>query len=235
MGSPLTKVRRWRGSASRLVVASGLLLALNPGAAFAADLVAPLGLRWGASPTEVGTQLRKTHQVMSLEPAPDSEPMVVEQRYSGEFLGMACDNIRPIFYGGQLFSVSAYYAPTPTRPASYTWEILVSQLERQYGKPSHRTKPLPLLSLNAVLHILPVEANRGKLMELYNAADNQRHLGAYLLMDLQVQTGAWAPEAKWIFANGATLKVAMRASGKTEYGLVGLKTVVIMSRHEQLK
>ncbi len=201
----------------------------------AADLVSPQGVRWGASPQEVFANYSKAYKFVGPTEPANPDEFLHEQRYDGEMLGMHSDHIGPLFYAGQFFALAVSYSPTPADPATKIWEALTRKLTAVYGKPAKKSKPQQLLSWNAMLRLLPPEANKGKLMELYNAADKDRVLADYMLKDLQVQVKIWVPEAVWNFSNGATVKAVMRAGAANEYGLTNLKPAVLYTRHEQLK
>ena len=94
---------------------------------------------------------------------------------------------------------------------------------------------MQLLSFHAILKLLPPEVDKNALLELYQGADKDRRIGNYMLMDLQIQTGSWVPEAVWRFSNGAVLKVVMRAGGANQFGLLNLKPAAIYTRYDQLK
>jgi hypothetical protein len=209
--------------------------ATGGGSAGAAELISPQGLRWGASPQEVNYQLVKAFKFIGPTDAPNPDRFLHEQRYEGDVLGLHSDHIGPLFYAGRFFCLAVSFSPTPTSPASRIWDTLVAKLTALYGKPASKTKPLVLLSWNAMLRLLPAEANKGKLMELYNAADKDRVLGNYMLLDLQIAAGGWVPEAVWTFTNGATVKAVMRAGAIGEYGLSNLKPAVLYTRYEELK
>lgn len=215
--------------------AFGLALATFSPKALASDLISPQGVRWGASPQEVFAAYSKAYKFIGPKDSANPDEFLYEQRYDGDMLGMHSDHIGPLFYAGQLFALTVSYSPTPQNPASQIWETLVGKLTAIYGKPARKSKPQHLLSWNAILRLLPPEANTGKLMELYNAADKDRMLGEYMLRDLEVQVNVWVPEAVWNFQNGATVKAVMRAGAANEYGLTNLKPAVLYTRYEQLK
>lgn len=212
-----------------------LLLALAAPAARGADLVSPQRVRWGASPQEVFANYSKAYKFVGPKDPANPDEFLHEQRYDGEMLGLHSDHIGPLFYAGQFFALAVSFSPQEKNPASRIWETLVQKLTHVYGKPAKRSKPQHLLSLNAMLRLLPPEANKGKLMELYNAADKDRELGEAMLKDLQVQVKIWVPEAVWNFDNGASVKAVMRAGAANEYGLTNLKPAVLYTRYEQLK
>ncbi len=216
------------------VCAFSLCLGAAPRAR-AADLVSPQGVRWGASPQEVFANYSKAYKFVGKAEPANPDEFLHEQRYDGDMLGRHSDHIAPLFYAGQFFALAVSFSPTDKDPASRVWEALVSKLTQIYGKPAKKSKPQHLLSWNAILRLLPPEANKGKLMELYNTADKDRQLGEYMLRDLQVQVQIWVPEAVWTFSNGATVKAVMRAGAANEYGLTNLKPAVLYTRHEQLK
>jgi hypothetical protein len=110
----------------------------------------------------------------------------------------------------------------------------VDQVTRQYGKPRFKSKPQPLLSWNAVLQVVPAEANKSALLSIYNEADRDPRNGRYILQDLQVQAGLWVPEAFWNFADGGAIKVVMRASGRNQYGLMAIKPLLLILRHDMV-
>lgn len=159
---------------------------------------------------------------------------VTEQHYEGEIFAAKADRITPVFFMSQLFAVAASFPPAPDAPASLIWERLVDQVSRQYGKPRFKSKPAPLLSWNAVLQVVPPEANKSALLSIYNEADRDPRNGRYILQDLQVQAGLWVPEAFWNFADGGAIKVVMRASGRNEFGLVAIKPLLLILRHDML-
>jgi hypothetical protein len=234
--SPL--IRRWLRAALAGVAPVGSLvgsLVVAAGLAPAAVLLSPQGLRWGASPQEVGAQLSKAFKFVGPTGAADPDRFLHEQRYEGDILGMHSDHIGPLFYAGRFFCLAVSFSPTAASPASQIWDTLVAKLTALYGKPVSKSKPLMLLSWNAMLRLLPPEANKGKLMELYNAADKDRVLGNYMLLDLQIAVGGWVPEAVWTFSNGASIKAVMRAGAINEYGLSNLKPAVLYTRYEELK
>ncbi len=115
------------------------------------------------------------------------------------------------------------------------WEELVDKVEAVHGRPEKRSKPMQLLSLHAILALLPPEVDKNALLELYQRADKDRRIGNYMLRDLQIQTGSWVPEAIWRFSNGGVIKVVMRAGAANQFGLQNLKPAAIYIRHDQLK
>jgi hypothetical protein len=221
--------------ATKFVSILALALLVPAPAARAADLISPQGVRWGASPQEVFAHYSKAYKFVGPTEPANPDEFLHEQRYDGEMLGMHSDHIGPLFYAGQFFALAVSYSPTPTDPASKIWEKLVTKLTSIYGKPAKKSKPQQMISMQAMLRLLPPEANKGKLMELYNAADKDRMLGEYMLRDLQVQVNIWVPEAVWNFSNGATVKAVMRAGAANEFGLTNLKPAVLYTRHDQLK
>lgn len=204
-------------------------------AMLAAALLSPGGAKWGASPQEVQYYFSKQYKFLSPAP-PEGNPdqFLHEQRYSGGFLGMDSDHVAPLFYGGRYFALAVSYSPNKENPASLIWEKLVTKLTSQFGKPKSKTKPLALLSIQAVLRLLPDSANKGQLMEMYNSADVDRRIGDYMIQDLQIQSGGWVPEAAWFFTNGANVKALMRAGFPDANGLRALKPVVVYTNHAEL-
>lgn len=201
----------------------------------AAELYPPAGVKWGSTPQEVGALWQTYYKFLGPQEAPNLDLFLHEQRYEGMFHGFQSDHIAALFFAGQLFSVSASYSPEPGNPASLIWESLVAKLEAVHGKAQSRTRAMQLLSFHAILKLLPPEVDKNALLALYQGADKDRRLGSYLLMDLQIQTGSWVPEAVWRFTNGAALKVVMRAAGANQFGLLNLKPAVIYMRSDQLK
>jgi hypothetical protein len=169
-----------------------------------------------------------------LSPAGISGLFVTEQHYEGEIFAAKADRITPVFFMSQLFGVAASFPPSSDTPASLIWERLVDQVTRQYGKPRFKSKPVPLLSWNAVLQVVPPEANKSALLSIYNEADRDPKNGRYVLQDLQVQSGLWVPEAFWNFADGGAIKVVMRASGRNEFGLIAIKPLILILRHDMV-
>jgi hypothetical protein len=201
----------------------------------AAELFPPGGVRWGGTPQEVGALWQRSYKFLGPQEGSNPDLFLHEQRYEGSFLGQKSDHIAALFFAGQLFSVSASYSPDTNNPASLIWETLVEKVEATHGKPDKRTKPMQLLSLHAILALLPPEIDKNALLELYQSADKDRRIGNYLLRDLQIQTGSWVPEAVWRFSNGAVIKVVMRAGAANQLGLQNLKPAAIYTRHDQLK
>lgn len=224
----------WAKALSICGLASALSLAAAAQAR-AQGLAAPLGLTWGESPQAVERQMTQRGFAPIAGQVGALESFLDERRYTGEVLGMAADHVAPLFFASQLFAVAVNFAPTSDRLASWIWESAVEKLTAAYGRPVKRTKPIQLISWNAVLSLLPPEANRTVLMQLYNAAAKDPVLGRALLNDLQIQVGLWAPEAIWRFDNGAVVKAVMRAGGAGEYGLKALKPAVVYTKYEQLK
>jgi hypothetical protein len=202
---------------------------------FAADLFPPGGVRWGGTPQEVGALWQRFYKFLGPQEGPNPDLFLHEQRYEGSFLGQKSDHIAALFFAGQLFSVSASYSPDANNPASLIWEALVDKVEATHGRPDKRSKPMQLLSLHAILALLPPEVDKNALLELYQRADKDRRIGNYMLRDLQIQTGSWVPEAVWRFSNGAVIKVVMRAGTANQFGLQNLKPAAIYTRHDQLK
>ena len=199
----------------------------------AASLTAPLGLTWGQSPATVDQELRK--KFTPVEQGIAVERFLDEFRYAGQVLGMPTDHVAPLFFTSQLFGVAVNFTPTTQLPAAMIWEQAVERLTAAYGQPAKRTKPIQLLSWNAILRVLPPEANQTEIMRLYNAAEADPNFGRFFMNDLQIQVGLWVPEAIWYFDNGAVAKVVMRAGGNGPYGLRNLKPGVMYMRYEQLR
>ncbi len=216
----------------RAMVVLGLLAAA-PGPA--AELLSPQGIKWGASPQEVFGHFNKIYKFVGPTAPANPDEFLHEQRYDGDMLGMHSDHIGPLFFAGQFFALAVSFSPTDKHLATDIWETLVAKLTAVYGKPHSKSKPIQLLSWNAILKLLPPEANKNKLLELYNATDKDRALGHYMLLDLQVQIRSWVPEAVWTFSNGANVRAVMRAGAANEYGLTNLKPAVLYTRYEQLK
>lgn len=219
--------------AKPLIIATALLLA--PLKATAAELYPPGGVRWGGTPQEVGALWQRYYKFLGPQEGPNPDLFLHEQRYEGSFLGHKSDHIAALFFAGQLFSVSASYSPDTNNPASMIWEELVEKVEKTHGQPEKRSKPMQLLSLHAILALLPPEIDKNALLELYQRADKDRRIGNYMLRDLQIQTGSWVPEAVWRFSNGGVIKVVMRAGAANQFGLQNLKPAAIYIRHDQLK
>ena len=222
-----------KGLATPLILAAVLLL--GPIEAHAADLFPPGGVRWGGTPQEVGALWQRYYKFLGPQEGPNPDLFLHEQRYEGSFLDQKSDHIAALFFAGQLFSVSASYSPDGNNPASLIWEQLVEKVEAIHGRPEKRSKPMQLLSLHAILALLPPEIDKNALLELYQRADKDRRLGNYMLRDLQIQTGSWIPEAVWRFSNGGVIKVVMRAGAANQFGLQNLKPAAIYIRHDQLK
>jgi hypothetical protein len=157
---------------------------------------------------------------------------LAEQQYEGEVFAARADRVVPLFFLSQLFGLVSSFPPSPDAPASLIWERLVEQVTRQYGPPRTRTKPVSLLSWNAVLQVIPPEANKSALLRIYNEADRDPKVGGYVLQDLQVQTGLWVPEATWPFQKGGSIKAVMQAGGRNEFGLFALRPLLIMVKHD---
>jgi hypothetical protein len=203
--------------------------------ASATSLAPPAGLRWGASPQEVQKGLAGAFTFVGPTTPPDPDQFLYEERYTGDVLGLTSDHVAPMFYAGRLFSVAVSYSPSQTSAATRVWEALVEKLTSQYGQPAAKTKPMQLLSFQAVLRLLPDSANKTQLMTLYTAADGDRAASTYMILDLEVQVGSWIPEATWRFDNGATVKAVMRASAPGTNGLRALKPAVIYTRQDLLQ
>lgn len=217
----------------RAFVATALLLAAS--SARAVELFPPLGLTWDASPADVDAELAKSGFVPVPVPVASVETFLEERRYSGMVMGLSADHVAPLFFASRLFGVAVSFSPTEARRASALWEISVERLTRLYGKPAVLTRPSQLISWNAVLRLLPPQANRSAIMSLYNAAAKDPAAGRVLMNDLQVQVGLWIPEAIWRFTNGATVKAVMRAGGANEQGLSALKPAVLYTRYEAFR
>lgn len=200
-----------------------------------ADLHPPVGGKWGSSPQDVAALLQKQFKFLGPQEGPNLDLFLHEQRYEGHFLGRRSDHIAPLFFAGQLFSIAVSYSPDVNNPAAMIWESLVSKLEALYGKPEKKSRPMQMISLHAILALLPPEVDKNALLALYQGADRDRKIGAFMLQDLQIQTGSWVPEAVWRFSNGAVVKAVMRAGGSNQFGLVNLKPAVIYNRYDQLK
>jgi len=221
-------------SPRRLVLAALLIWPAN--AARASALLSPLGIRWGASPQAVQAQLVQAgFKFDGPNGAAPPDQFLHEQRYEGRVLGLDSDHIAPLFFGGRFFAVVASYSPTPENPATRIWETLATKLTALYGPPASRSKPFQLLSLNAILSLLPPDTDKSQLLKFYGAANKDPEHGKYVLLDLQVETGSWIPEAVWTFANGATVKAVMRAGPRTPYGFTNLKPAVIYAWPGELK
>lgn len=200
-------------------------------------LQAPFGIAWGAPPTQAVAILSRQFKFVGPTPAEGNpDEFLHEQRYTGTILGVESDHIAPLFYIGQFFGLAVSFSPKPTRPATMIWYDLLEKLTAQYGPPQSRTKPRRLVSKTAVLKLAPEEANKGSLLSMYAAADRPREIGEFNLLDLQVKTGDWVPEAHWEFNNGAAVKVVMRATGPDAEGLrQNLKPAVIYSKYDLFK
>lgn len=160
---------------------------------------------------------------------------VSEQHYEGEIFAARADRITPVFLMSQLFGFMVNFPSAPDTPAALLWERIVEQVSRDYGPPKTRTKPSSLLSWNAILQVVPPEANKSALLRIYNEADRNPQLGLYVLQDLQVQTGLWVPEAIWPFQDGGVIKVVMQASGRNEFGLTAVRPLLIILKHDMFR
>lgn len=228
-----------------------LWLGAFAGASFAAqkELVPPFELQWGGTPDSVVNLLSRVMRPISdvpISPPPAAQPggspvvepagmmglFLSEQQYEGEIFAAKADRITPLFFMSQLFGLMASFPPSPEGPAALVWERIVEQVIRQYGAPRFRSKPVPLLSWNAVLQVVPSEANKSALLKIYNEADRDPQIGRYVLYDLQVQTGLWVPEATWRFPGGGAIKVVMRAGGRNEFGLMAIKPLLVILKHD---
>ncbi len=218
----------------RLIAALALLLA---GEASAAVLVNPFGVRWGASPQEVQYYMVKTgfKFLGPTELGGDTNHFLHEHRYEGNLLGQYSDHIAPLFFGGHYFGMAVSVSPSPKKPASLIWEEMVSALTRQYGPPTSKVKPTQMVSLISVLKLLPDGEIKGKLMQMYAAADKNREIGPYMLQDLEIRVGTWVPDATWKFDNNVVVKAVMRAGWPDQYGLTALKPCVLYSNYDFLR
>ncbi len=198
----------------------------NPGAVASVAIDPATGMPMAPSSATPSPPSASTHGITGF--------FVTEQHYEGEIFAAKADRITPVFFMSQLFAVAASFPPTPDAPASLIWDRLVDQVSRQYGKPRFKSKSAPLLSWNAVLQVVPPEANKSALLSVYNEADRDPRNGRYILQDLQVQAGLWVPEAFWNFADGGAIKVVMRATGRNEFGLVAIKPLLLILRHDML-
>ena len=206
--------------------------------ALGASLVAPLGIQWGKSPADVERQLTKQNFKLtspSASPAESLDHFLAEQRYEADVLGKRSDHVAPLFFNGQFFSLVASFSPAPDRPASMIWTDLVRTLTAQYGKPATLSRAERMMSLIAVLKLLPESPEKNELMTLYAAADADRVAGPYLIQDLEIRVGLWVPEAIWKFDHGMTIKAVMRAVGGLATGLSALKPAVIFTNPEIMK
>ena len=216
----------------------GLLLIAMLASAYAhTALQAPFGIPWGAPPGQaVAILSRQFKFVGPTPPEGNADEFLHEQRYAGTILGNASDHIAPMFYIGQFFGLAISFSPTPERPASMIWYDLLERLSAQYGPPQSRTKPRRLISRAAVLKLAPDDAQKAALLSMYAAADRPRDVGEFNLLDLQVKTSDWVPEARWEFKNGAAVKIVMRATGPDPAGLrQNLKPAVVYSKYDLFK
>lgn len=219
----------------KIIIVASWILASVASAQTGGVLFAPLGLTWGATPTEVDQVLIHSNFILTPNQGGAVETFLDERRYAGEVLGFPADHVAPLFFASQLFGVAVSFSPAPTRLASMIWEATVEKLTQAYGRPVMRSKPTQIISWNAVLRLLPEEANKSLIMTLYNQAEKDPAMGRGIINDLQVQIGLWVPEATWLFSNGASVKAVMRAGANGVYGLRSLKPAVLYTRYEQLK
>ena len=137
------------------------------------ELLSPLGIRWGASPQETQYQLIRGgfKYVGPTELSGNPDHFLHEQRYEGDMVGLHSDHIAPLFFGGRFFSIVVSYSPTRDRPAAMIWRQLVDTLTAQYGRPASLSKPQQMVSLAAVLRLLPEGELKSQLLAMYASAD----------------------------------------------------------------
>jgi hypothetical protein len=218
-------------------IGSWLLLVLTVPMAWAApaSLPPPYLLMWAKTPPDVQALLGKRLTFVSSQPAaPDPDLFLYEQRYKGEALGMASDHIAPLFVAGRMIAIAASFSPDAKNPASKIFDKLVAKLTAQHGQPKVRTKPDELVSLNAILKLVPEDV-RNHLTQMYSAVADDPELGRYVLMDLQIQVGSWVPLGTWLATDGSSVRVVMRAGAPGAYGLKPLKPAVIWARRDILE
>jgi hypothetical protein len=197
----------------------------------AGALVLPLGLSWGMSPQAAQASLAGKNLKFVGPTAPASlDELLHEQRWEADVLGRRSDQVAPLFFGGQLFGVAVSWSPTPEDPASRIWESMTERFKATYGKPARLIKAPELVSADAILRLIPPEVDKSALMAVYAKVGQDPVLGRFFLLDLEVMSRVWTPDATWEFDGGAVLRVVMRAATTGGYNVQNLKPAVIWMR-----
>jgi len=190
-------------------------------------LPAPFSLAWRMPVGEARSKMESQgFSFVSGDVPVPADSFVQELRFAGLAFGEETEHVALIFFSGELTAVTVSFATTPLKPASRIWESVVGKLESELGAPAKRTKPMELLSIHAVLAVLPEEADKSKILSIYKTIAQTGELGLYVIKDLQIQVKDWIPEATWIFNGGTHIKVFIRSGATNEYGLKVLKPAV---------
>ncbi len=190
-------------------------------------LPAPFGLAWRMPLSEAKAKMESsgfTYVTGELPIMADS--FVNEVRFSGQALGEDAEHVALLFFAGELTAVTLSFATTSLKPASRIWENIVAKLEGELGPPLSKTKPMELLSIHAVLDVLPEETDKSKILSIYKSIARDGELARFVIKDLQIQVKDWIPEAVWQFSGGTRIKVFVRTGPMNEYGLKILKPAV---------
>jgi hypothetical protein len=174
------------------------------------DYNGPLGLTWGQSREDVKAALDGK---LTLNKEDDTGIM-----YSGNFADIATDAIVVIFDESGLVAVAVVLQSTDDRPASQKWTDVVDEMTKKYGKPTSIVPPPGRPSMSTSVNAYPETKNKKKLQELSGAMDALMAGAQGVAQDNQIVSGAWKPNAKWAFKNGANIMVSVRVGQPDEFG-----------------
>jgi hypothetical protein len=186
----------------------------------AADLYGPPMAQWGMKPFQVQAIYGRKFKYVGSYPKPDLPKVIYQQKYIGKWLQVEPAHISPMYYLGRFFSLSIYYPPVNKMGTSEIWEKLVAELTRIYGKPHKITRPRKLTSANATTAQYPVDEGEA---------------GRFKVLDSQIQTGIWVPNAEWRFNNRSFINALIHASDPPdEKGMRFLLPLVVYNKHDIL-
>ena len=173
------------------------------------------GLRWGQTPSEV-VEAWKGRYELAEQPADPLGKVLYEIKYRGNFLGTYDDGvISAIFYLNRLFAVAVAYGSNSTRRASDMFESLATKMQAKFGPYKEKSKPKELHSFLAMPGIPPLDKIPG---------------GEAELLDLQIRTGFWIPEATWKYKNGASIRILISRGPETPGKMRALSPLLIFSK-----
>jgi hypothetical protein len=201
------------------ILALFLFTVLLSSTSYATTLYGPPLIQFGMKPDQIHAIYSKKYKYVGSYPKADRPKVIYQQKYMGTWLGIEGAHLSPMFYLGRLFTMSAYFPVSHDGHASQVYEKLVSQLTGLYGKPQHVSRPRKLTSSNATTAQYPV-----------NSGDSQR----YKVLDLQIETGIWIPNAEWTFSNGAFINALIHASEPDAKGMKIIMPLVVYNKHDIL-
>lgn len=195
------------------------VLLLSSESAVAKILYGPPMVRWGMKPSQIQTIYARKFKYVGSYPKPDTPKVIYQQKYIGPWLNQTVGHISPVYYLGKLFTLSVYFPMTKEKRASQIWEETVGELTKIYGNPVKYTRPTSLTSSHTTTAQYPVD---------------EGEKGRFQVLDLQIQTGIWVPNAEWRFTNGAYINALIHASEPDEKGMRVIMPLVVYNKHNIL-